>query len=76
MTSSFEEVMAPTLLYVQSSKQNHQINEIQLAVYNVNSKSFFNEVSYIFPSIDLDHKLIAISTMQHALHDLVQVGNE
>ena len=50
-------------------------NAVQVSAHSVQSKSFIREAKYVFPAVDLSN-LIVISTMQHARHDLVQIGEE
>ncbi|KAJ1426627.1 methylmalonic aciduria and homocystinuria type D protein [Ochromonadaceae sp. CCMP2298] len=48
---------------------------VQVSAHAVNSKSFSREVQFVFPSISMQN-LIAIPTMQHASHDLVNIGDD
>mmetsp|Transcript_2224 Transcript_2224/g.3500 ORF Transcript_2224/g.3500 Transcript_2224/m.3500 type:complete len:193 (-) Transcript_2224:121-699(-) len=72
---NFEALLPPTIIHVSSSKQADVANPIQVSAHAVNSKSFSREAQFVFPALDL-RNLIVIPTMQHALQDLVRIGEE
>lgn len=49
--------------------------EIEVSVHETR-KAFQREIDQVLPGVSLEHGLLAIATMQHARHDLVQVGDD
>ena len=77
----YQEILKPTIFMRALSDNYNQYNEIQISGHIIKSKSFLQEVSYLFPSLpasmfctDSLNPLIVIHTMQHAVEELVKVG--
>ena len=68
-------VVNPTLFILKEDQS------IQISVHQVGSQSFINEVSCVFPGLNSlkeynSENLLVIPTMQKALMDLVQIGED
>lgn len=83
-TKRYIEILPPTI-FNRVSRIDNRCNEIQISAHIIKSKPFLQEVSYLFPSI-IDKftgdenistdPLIVIHTMQHAVDELVKVGED
>lgn len=78
------EILPPTI-FNRVSLVDNQCNEIQISAHIIKSKPFLQEVSYLFPSLinkfTIDENiytnpLIVIHTMQHAVDELIKVGED
>lgn len=84
ITKRYIEILPPTI-FNRVSRVDNRYNEIQISAHIIKSKPFLQEVSYLFPSlinkfiIDENistNPLIVIHTMQHAVDELVKVGED
>ena len=50
--------------------------DIQVSAHLVHSKAFLREVKEVFPGQNIVNDVIVISTMQHAVMELVRLGTE
>ena len=84
VTKRYIEILSPTI-FNRVSRVDNRYNEIQISAHIIKSKPFLQEVSCLFPSlinkfmIDGNistNPLIVIHTMQHAVDELVKVGED
>ena len=84
VTKRYIEILSPTI-FNRVSRVDNRYNEIQISAHIIKSKPFQQEVSCLFPSlinkfmIDGNistNPLIVIHTMQHAVDELVKVGED
>jgi hypothetical protein len=84
ITKRYIEILSPTI-FNRISRVDNRYNVIQISAHIIKSKPFLQEVSYLFPSLInkfitdeniSTNPLIVIHTMQHAVDELVKVGED
>ncbi len=69
----YDLILPPTVIVNESC----QVDPVQISIHNIIAKTFMSEIRTVFPNIDWTKgEVVIVSTMQHALMDLVQVGDD
>jgi len=65
-------------IYVENCES--KVEPIQISIHRATAKPFLREAYTLFPNIDWNRddreEVIAVTTMQHALVNLVKIGDE